>query len=201
MTGSALAALAHPTIWELSRRGLDLAFGIYRRRMALMRKWGLPRRGESMLDLGCGIGQFSTLATGAYLGIDHSQQYIDHARGRYGGAERAFRVVDAAQLVHEGARFDLVLMVDFLHHLSDEQVLGVLGNVRRLARDRIVSFEPELYQTNPIGQWIIDHDRGDHIRPLTDLEGLLNRGGLRVVRSDELRLGPIKTGAILATPT
>ena len=37
------------------------------------------------------------------------------------------------ELVADPPRFDLVLMVDFLHHLNDNQVLTVLAAVRELA--------------------------------------------------------------------
>jgi SAM-dependent methyltransferase len=196
---SPLALLSHPLAWEVSRFGLDLAFGLYRQRIALLQQWGAPLPGGSMLDIGCGIGHYSTIATHSYLGIDQSVRYITYAKTRYGGPDRAFRAVDVAELVAEPPRFDLVLMVDFLHHLSDNQALTVLAAVRGLARGLIVSFEPVVHQDNPVGQWIIDHDRGEYIRPLPDLERLLVDGQLRLEKSQDLLLGPIKTRAILAS--
>jgi len=60
-----------------------------------------------------------------------------------------------------------------------------------------VSFEPIKDQTNRLGQWIVDHDRGQFMRRLDDLHDLFRRADLPTTQSVELYLGPIRTRAIL----
>jgi SAM-dependent methyltransferase len=195
-----VSVLDRPLVWEASRVGLDLAFGLYRRRHALLRRWGLLDGAPSVLDIGCGIGQYASLTRGRYVGVDLNCRWIEHARRRRGDAGHEFRCVDAAELVAEGERFDLVLMVDFLHHLADDVAVSVLGTARELAAGCVVSLEPITEQPNRVGRWFIEHDRGGHMRSHGDLLGLFERAGLRVEADEGLRLGPIATRAIRSRP-
>ena len=198
-----MSVLDRPLVWEASRVGLDLAFGLYRRRLALLGRWGLLDGEPSVLDIGGGIGQYASLTRGRYLGVDLHVGYVDHARRRRGDERHAFRCVDAAELVAEGERFDLVLMVDFLHHLPDDAAVKVLETARELASGAVVSLEPVTEQGNRVGRWFIEHDRGEHMRPHAALLALFERADVRIDADEQLRLGPIATRAIrsaLAVP-
>jgi SAM-dependent methyltransferase len=195
-----VSVLDRPLVWEASRVGLDLAFGLYRRRRKVLRRWGLLDGAPSVLDVGCGIGQYASLTSGRYVGVDLNCDYVDHARRRRGDTGHTFRCVDAAELVAEGERFDLVLMVDFLHHLPDDAAVGVLRTARELAVGHVVSLEPVTEQQNRVGRWFIDNDRGEHMRPHGQLLGLFEGAGLAVEVDAPLRLGPIATRAIRTVP-
>jgi SAM-dependent methyltransferase len=195
-----MSVLDRPLVWEASRAGLDLAFGLYRRRRALLRRWGLLEGEPRLLDIGCGIGQYASLTRGQYVGVDLNRRYVEHARRRRGDERREFRCVDAAELVAEGQRFDLVLMVDFLHHIPDATAESVLGTARQLTSDRVVVLEPVTEQHNRVGRWFIDNDRGEHMRAHASLLALFERAGLEVEADEELRLGPIATRAIRSAP-
>jgi 2-polyprenyl-3-methyl-5-hydroxy-6-metoxy-1,4-benzoquinol methylase len=195
----AWSLLDNPVIWETSRVGLDLAFGLYRKRVALLRQWGLLD-GGSVLDVGCGIGQYAKAARGPYLGLDLNPRYIEYARKRRGGPDREFRAADVTEVHRQGERFDLVLMVDFLHHLPDEVCASILDARALQSSGAIVSFEPVTQQSSALGRWIVEHDRGDHVRPLEGLLELFDAAGLERHDTRELRLGPIDTIAIRAIP-
>jgi SAM-dependent methyltransferase len=195
-----VSVLDRPLVWEASRVGLDLAFGLYRRRRALLARWGLLDGEPTVLDVGCGIGQYASLTRGRYVGVDLNCPYVEHARRRRGDERHDFRCVDAAELVAEGEQFELVLMVDFLHHLPDEAAVSVLATAGELASGRVVSLEPVTEQGNRAGRWFIEHDRGEHMRPHADLLGLFQRAGLRIEADEPLRLGPIATRAIRSAP-
>jgi SAM-dependent methyltransferase len=195
-----VSLLDRPLLWEASRVTLDLGFGLYRRRRALLTRWGLLDGEPSVLDIGCGIGQYASLTDGRYVGVDLNCPYVDHARRRRGDERHVFRCVDAADLVPEGRRFDLVLMVDFLHHLPHSAALSVLTTAAELCSGHVVSLEPVTEQANRVGRWFIEHDRGEHMRPHADLLALFERTGLRVEADEGLRLGPIATRAIRSVP-
>jgi 2-polyprenyl-3-methyl-5-hydroxy-6-metoxy-1,4-benzoquinol methylase len=193
------AVLDQPAFWDASRVALDLAFGLYRKRFTLLRKWGLADAGLTVLDVGCGIGHYATMTSGAYLGVDHDPRYIEYARKRHGQPGHTFRCMDVAR-IGECPRTDVVLIVDALHHLSDAVCKDLLKNAGSLARYRIVSFEPIREQRGPIGRWIIQHDRGKHMRSLANLHALFSDTGIALTESEEIRLGPICTRAILGMP-
>lgn len=181
--------------------GLDLGFGLYRRRRELLARWGLLDGQPTILDIGCGIGQYASLTGGRYLGVDLNCPYVEHARRRRGDERHAFRCVDAAELVAEGERFDLVLMVDFLHHLADADAVSVLRTAGDLADGHVASLEPVSEQASRVGRWFIENDRGEHMRPHGALLALFAGAGLRVEADEPLRLGPIATRAIRSVPS
>ena len=190
--------LENPFLWELARYAGDALFQLYRNRFRLMREWEIPAVGDSVLEIGCGIGHYSRAARGAYLGIDLHERYVRYAVKRNAAPNRAFRCVDAAELEREGTRFDTVLIVDVIHHLDDETAVRVLRAAGALARREVLIFEPLSEQPRFVGRWLVEHDRGGFVRPETALLGLLARAGLVVRRNAELWLGPINSRAILA---
>jgi SAM-dependent methyltransferase len=195
-----VSVLGRPLVWEASRAALDLGFGLYRRRRALLARWGLLEGGVTILDIGCGIGQYASLTEGRYVGVDLNRPYVEHARRRRGDERHVFRCINAAELVAEEERFDLVLMVDFLHHLTDEDATSVLRTAGELAGGHVVSLEPVTEQANRVGRWFIENDRGAHMRRHADLLALFESAGLRVEADEPLRLGPIATQAIRSVP-
>jgi 2-polyprenyl-3-methyl-5-hydroxy-6-metoxy-1,4-benzoquinol methylase len=189
--------LENPFVWKMSRIALDTVFGLYRRRFGLLEQCGILAGDPSILDIGCGTGQYSVLTRSRYLGIDLNARYIHVARKRHRAPNRDFQCVDMTRLWEAQERFDIVLLVDFLHHIGDDHAVRVLAMAAQLARRHVVSFEPLTHQTNPFGRWIVDHDQCHFMRPLAELESLFQRAALGITHSTELRLGPITTRAIL----
>jgi SAM-dependent methyltransferase len=192
--------LESPLAWDALRLALDAAFGLYRNRIATLNRWGVLDDAPSVLDVGCGIGQYAALSAGPYLGIDITERYIQLARRRYRHQPgREFRTADVMALETERQTFDIVLMVDLLHHLDDAVCENLLAIAARLSRDLVVSLEPVTEQHNRAGRWIVDHDRGAHMRSLAAYQRLLASSPLVIRHSEELRLGPISTRAVLAS--
>jgi 2-polyprenyl-3-methyl-5-hydroxy-6-metoxy-1,4-benzoquinol methylase len=189
--------LDNPIAWRASRWLLNAAFGLYRKRFHLLRRWGALDGAPSVLDIGCGIGQYARISRGPYLGVDLNERYVRCAAHKYRHTDRAFRCADVTRLWQEERTYNLVLMVDFLHHIPDEAAVRILRAAAQLSDRHVVSFEPVREQANWLGQWVIAHDRGDFIRPLADLQRLFERAGLPVSESRELELGPLRTRAIL----
>jgi SAM-dependent methyltransferase len=193
--------LQNPIIWEVSRIGLDLAFGLYRKRSKTMQNWGLLDDNPAIVDIGCGIGQYSDVTRGNYVGIDLAKNFIDYAsKRRRKNPNARFVCDDAGTLVDDGSRFDIVLMVDVLHHLSEGAGARLLDLAADLSQKYIVSFEPVKDQGNPFGQWFIDHDRGRYIYAYDELRAMFDASPLTIVESIPLKLGFINSRAILAKP-
>ena len=192
--------LDNPTVWEFGRICLDLFFGLYRKRFNKIKEWGLYNKNYSVIDIGCGIGQYCKITKGNYLGIDLQPNYISYCKRKYKDKNKSFRCADASTILKEKTTFDLILIVDFLHHVSDDLAVKILHTASLLSNEYVVNFEPVYEQSNPIGRWLREHDRGNYIRSLENLHKLFKVAGLEIIESSELILGPSKTRAILAKP-
>lgn len=131
-------------------------------------------RVQRVLDVGCGPGTSAPHFAGCdYVGIDLNPRYIEDAERRHG---RDFRVADATEFsVPEGERFDFILINSFLHHIPDEPVGELLGNLRRALTDdgHIHVMELVLPPQRNMGRLLARLDRGDFARPLEDWRELL----------------------------
>jgi len=196
---NAKCGMDNPVVWEMSRRFLDIYLGLYRKRLDILREWGCLRGDPSVLDIGCGIGQYANISKGKYLGVDLNEKYIKYARKRNHKSNQSFICADVVTGLNESSKFDLVLMVDFLHHISDGNISSILTAATHLTKGYIVIFEPCPNQTHLIGRWLIDHDRGEYMRKPAKLKELIeNVNGNTIIESDPLKLGPIISQAILA---
>jgi SAM-dependent methyltransferase len=91
------------------------------------------RRGQHLLEVGCGTGYWLEVLAGGGIGLaglDRSAQMLAHARTR---APRAALVQGAAErLPWVDASFDRVLCVNAFHHFADQ--IAVLADARRVLR-------------------------------------------------------------------
>jgi 2-polyprenyl-3-methyl-5-hydroxy-6-metoxy-1,4-benzoquinol methylase len=163
--------LSNVYLWHFFRSCLETVFGLYSKRIAMLREMGF-RGTESVLDVGCGTGEFAGITTGLYVGLDMDPHYIEFARQRHPGKE--FRCTDVADLAKEGSSFECGLLVDVIHHLSDEQARGLIATLASLISGHLYVFEPVLQSSsNRIGQWVTAHDRGHYIRPRAEVMALI----------------------------
>ncbi|MEH0422155.1 class I SAM-dependent methyltransferase [Streptomyces sp. B21-083] len=86
-----------------------------------LRSW-LPDRPADILDLGCGTGSLSLLASEQghrVTGVDASPAMVEHARSKLAGRAAVFLVGDAAAPPVGEERFDVVLVRHVLWTLPD----------------------------------------------------------------------------------
>jgi ubiquinone/menaquinone biosynthesis C-methylase UbiE len=129
---------------------------------------------ERVLDFGCGCGGFSVTVPGEYLGIDLDPDYIAFARWRFGGPRRRFALVRLEEMPEE-ERFDAAVMASALHHLSDRLADAVLARLARMVTGRLVVLDLDPEGANRIQRFLLDRDRGAHIRPVAAQRRLLER--------------------------
>ena len=99
-----------------------------------------PCPGDTVLEIGCGAGAHTLrIAPLARAAVGSDRAFAGVARAR-DAALRAridnavFAGCDAAALPFPAATFDKVAAIDFVEHVSDESLLRILNEVRRVLR-------------------------------------------------------------------
>jgi 2-polyprenyl-3-methyl-5-hydroxy-6-metoxy-1,4-benzoquinol methylase len=129
---------------------------------------------ERVLDFACGAGGFCLAVPGDYLGIDLDADSVAFARWRWASPRRRFAAM-ALEDLPDDARFDKAMLVNCVHHLSDDEADAVLGRIARLVRHRVVVVDADLDDSNAFQAFLLAHDRGQHVRRLADLRAVLAR--------------------------
>ena len=101
----------------------------------------------TVLDVGCGSGRF-VLSGCEYVGVDPNPKYISYCRQHRIGR---FEPMSGEHLDFPDHSFSLVLCFSVGHHVRDEALLRVFGEIRRvLDADGVFLFADVI---RPITQW------------------------------------------------
>lgn len=150
------------------------------------------RKGESVLDVGCGTGTLAIAAKliagpdAAVYGVDASPEMLIKARqkARKAGAQVVFRSGLAEALPFSDAQFNVVLSTVMLHHLPQKARLQFVTEIRRVlkpaGRVLIVDFEGFSDQKRTLLSHF--HRPHGHVRA-QDIVGLLDGAGLKTIES------------------
>ena len=157
--------------------------------------------GDRLLDMGCGPGPGSSLATTGvdYLGIDVEAGYIEYARRRHERAGVRFQHCDI-HAVQE--TFTKAVVFSVLHHLTDEEVVAVGRRLREIVSGRVCFVEPNPEESRGIQRFLLDHDRGQYVRKIEDhLKLLQDSYSVRTILSrDTPRLRLVRFTYCLGEP-
>jgi len=154
---------------------------------------------ERLLDIGCGEGASSAAIASrvhSYLGVDHSESYIDAARAASAHLPNAkFLVADAGdRVVVDHGPFDIVIVSGVLHHLPTATIERMLENVRSVlaTNGRFIALEPVFTpEQGLLARLTIAADRGRFARDQEGYEAILSRHFCRVqstIHSDLIRI-------------
>jgi SAM-dependent methyltransferase len=96
------------------------------------------RKGDKVLDLGCGNGRLSEILKPKnvdYLGMDNNSALIEKARQRFPEAE--FQLGDMVDLELPDRCFDVVFSVAAFHHIPSQRLRAkAVSQIRRILKDR-----------------------------------------------------------------
>jgi SAM-dependent methyltransferase len=157
------AILAQPAVYALWSR----LIGGERGRAMLVEDHIRPHTNARVLDLGCGTADLIPfLGDVSYVGIDHSRDYIESARGRF-GSRADLRVGDVGALDDELRDFDIVTVIGVLHHLDDDAARRLFAGAASALKPggRCVTLDGTFMPgQSPVARTIIRADRGQHVR-------------------------------------
>jgi SAM-dependent methyltransferase len=157
--------LRHPAIYQLYQE----MGGFFGARIIAIRDYLELKPNARVIDIGCGPGHIVRhLPVGIdYIGFDIDQPSIDYARAKFGHRgrfESRFFDADAAETFGPA---DIVMMNGVIHHIGDNDLATTLGCIRKaLKPDGILFTLDGCYAPGQgrLEQWLLDNDRGEHVR-------------------------------------
>lgn len=161
--------LAMPAIYQLYQ---ELG-GFFGARVKAIRQYLDLRPGARVIDIGCGPGYIlKHLPQGIdYVGLDIDAPSIAYARDRFGDRGHfECRFFDGDAVADLGPA-DVVMMNGVMHHIGDADLAATLGHVKAALKPGGVLFTLDgCYAPGQsrIDKWLLDNDRGVHVR---DAEG------------------------------
>jgi ubiquinone/menaquinone biosynthesis C-methylase UbiE len=127
-----------------------------------------PRPKTTVLDVGCGVASIlEFLGDVEYIGVDHNPDYIAKAQEVF-GTRGSFHVADVSEVAGLATnKFDRILLLGVLHHLTDTQCDELLGECSRLldAGGALITFDCALTDDQHwIARRLAKADRGHYAR-------------------------------------
>ncbi len=128
---------------------------------------------DSLLEIGCGLGENVILKRGLYCGLDNSRSCIQYARRKY--TECHFVVGDAVHLPFPSGAFDVSLLASVAHHLSDQEFYQTLLEMKRVTKKMMIIDDPiKTNRQSRISAFIYNLDRGKAFRTVDEIQKIFN---------------------------
>jgi len=133
------------------------------------------KRGERLLDIGCGTGFAASLGDGLYLGLDTFVPYLRYAKGRAPRPSVHYVRMIGSALACRGDSFDKAVVINLVHHLAADDIDRLMLELRRVVSGAVLVVDADPEAANPLERFLLDHDRGDYVRNRAELRAILER--------------------------
>lgn len=153
---------------------------------AFVKKWLKRSRVRSIVDVGCGTGDFFDRNMDVpYMGIDINPQYISFAKKKYKTNRQAlFLCVNLLSSGYlKGKQYDGVIFVSMMHHFSDEDIDKIFNRIKKFKPKVIVIADIIPDPPGVFRKIIVKLDRGSYIRSPEE-KLLMLKQYFRVVHSE-----------------
>lgn len=130
-------------------------------KMNLIEHFGLPRKNETVLDIGCGSGVLSDFLSKhakSVLAVDGNENAIIFAKSKFSRSNLSFSRVLFHELDYPEGTFDAIYIFEVLEHIYEKQVLELLLKLQVLLKPggRIIITTPDFRSFWPILEIILD---------------------------------------------
>lgn len=139
---------------------------------------GVLRAGleESIIDVGCGAGMYSTLAKCRYMGIDLNESYIKYAQSKYSGLNKEFVAGDILKLNFGSEIFDKALYLAMLHHFSEQENLLILRKISAVISKMVVILDAVIPERPTAMQKLfLSVERGKYLRSVEEQQRIIEQ--------------------------
>ena len=148
-------------------------------------------KNSKVIEIGCGLGDYSTLFNSNYIGIDLSKDYIKFAKKKL--PNKTFLQMDATNF-RLNKKFNYAFSVGLYHHLNNKETLKSIANVISHIHKGGNFYIFDALLPNPplkniIGYFIRKFDRGEYVRNFYEYKTLLKDSGLNVIRIEKRKSG------------
>jgi SAM-dependent methyltransferase len=132
-------------------------------------KYVRPWEGARLLDIGCGPADIlEFLPNVQYVGFDMNPRYISAAQKRWGfRGTFVHQSVESISSMDTFVNFDLVTAFGVLHHLDDQQALGLISLAYRVLKSggKFITLDGCFRDSiSTMARFLLKHDRGRFIR-------------------------------------
>jgi SAM-dependent methyltransferase len=167
-------ALEYPPVYNF----FQSAVGADKPRRRFIEEHIAPLGNGRVLEVGCGPGtNCAWMPPGIeYVGSDLSAAYIEYAKRVYGGRAEFFAMPVGQLAALNQKPFKAVFALAVLHHLSDDEVLTLCGEVIPLLQPggTFMTLDPSFTHTQGrFERFITSCDRGHYVRYPEQYQALL----------------------------
>ena len=131
---------------------------------------------KSVIEIGCGTGKLlSYLKPKKYLGLDINERYLNHAKKHYQRSGIIFLIQDATKINKIDGYYDLLLMINFIHHLSTKELRTVLKRILEnvnFSRIIVLDSKPDF---GIFTKMLEKADQGNHFRNLKQIVNIYKK--------------------------
>ena len=143
-------------------------------RKKIVKKY-ITKHNVKVLDIGCGPAEIlDTLPEIKYYGFDINPIYINSAKKKYENKGKFFCKKFTNKNTKYLPKFDHVLLLGVLHHLSDQEINKLMPNIKKVLKRKgnIITLDNIfINKQNLIAKFLIQMDKGENVRSKT---GYLN---------------------------
>ncbi len=130
---------------------------------------------DSVLDICCGIGYYSSMFKGEYVGVDNDKNHIDYAIKKYSSKQKKFIHQDIQMINFPENSFNKAFMINAVHHFSDEDNIKIFKKIKSFISDEFIIVDADLSSSNFFQTMLLRYDQGVYLRSLKEHKKLVSQ--------------------------